>query len=36
LIYYLNNHHMQHLGQISAWRRVMGLPPLRWGEPNVS
>ncbi len=23
--YYLNNHHMQHLGQISAWRRAVGL-----------
>lgn len=22
----LNNHHMSHLGQLSAWRRAMGLP----------
>ncbi len=36
LIYYLNNHHMQHLGQISAWRRVVGLDPLKWGEPDPS
>lgn len=36
LVYYLNNHHMQHLGQISAWRRVVGLDPLKWGEPDPS
>jgi hypothetical protein len=24
----LNNHQMLHLGQISAWRRAMGLPPV--------
>lgn len=34
LIFYLNNHHMLHLGQISAWRRAMGLPALKWGEPE--
>ena len=36
LVYYLNNHHMQHLGQLSAWRRVMGLRPLKWGDPDAS
>ncbi len=25
--FYLNNHHMSHLGQISAWRRAVGLGP---------
>lgn len=25
--FYLNGHAQQHLGQMSAWRRMMGLPP---------
>ena len=25
MCFLLNNHHMTHLGQVSAWRRVMGL-----------
>jgi hypothetical protein len=25
LNFYANNHHMMHLGQVSAWRRAMGL-----------
>jgi hypothetical protein len=24
----VNNHHMTHLGQVSAWRRAVGLPPV--------
>jgi hypothetical protein len=27
LVFMLNNHVMMHLGQVSAWRRCMGLPP---------
>lgn len=27
LIFMLNNHTMMHLGQVSTWRRCMGLPP---------
>ncbi len=27
LIFMCNNHVMMHLGQVSAWRRCMGLPP---------
>jgi hypothetical protein len=27
LNFYLNGHAMSHLGQLSAWRRAMGLPP---------
>lgn len=27
LVFLLNNHVMMHLGQVSAWRRCMGLPP---------
>lgn len=27
LIFYLDGHVQSHLGQVSAWRRMMGLPP---------
>jgi hypothetical protein len=27
----LNNHNMMHVGQVSAWRRAMGLPSVMGG-----
>jgi hypothetical protein len=28
MIHILGSHHGQHLGQLSAWRRALGLPPV--------